>query len=49
MRGAPETPPKKYRLYKRSGQAIVTLSGQDHYLGLHGSVESKTAYDLLIS
>lgn len=38
-----------YRLHKRSGQAIVNLSGTDHYLGPHGSVESKSAYDRLIS
>ena len=39
----------KYRLHKRSGQAIVTLSGQDHYLGEYGSAENKSAYDRLIS
>ncbi len=38
-----------YRLHKRSGQAIVNLSGTDHYLGPHGSAESKAAYDRLIS
>ena len=48
MRGASKTPPK-YRHHKRSGQAIVTLSGRDHYLGPHGSDESKDAYDRLIA
>jgi integrase len=34
----------KYRLHKASGQAIVTLNGFDHYLGTHGTDESKQAY-----
>jgi hypothetical protein len=34
----------KYRLHKASGQAIVTLNGFDHYLGPHGTEESKQAY-----
>ena len=38
-----------YRLHKRSGHAVVNLSGVDHYLGKHGSPESKAAYDQLIS
>ena len=38
-----------YRLYKRTGQAIVTIDGKDHYLGKHDSAESKAAYDRLIS
>ncbi len=38
-----------YRLHKRSGNAVVNLSGVDHYLGKHGSSESKVAYDQLIS
>jgi hypothetical protein len=29
-----------YRLYKRTGQAVVTIDGRDHYLGEHGSPES---------
>src|SRR5688500_18360799 len=33
-----------YRLHKASGQAVVTLDGFDHYLGKHGSPESRTAY-----
>ncbi len=39
----------KYRLHRNSGQAIVTLNCQDHYLGVHGSDESKAAYDRLIA
>jgi site-specific recombinase XerD len=38
----------KYRKHKRSGQAVVTLSGHDHYLGPHGSKVSRTAYDRLV-
>jgi len=34
----------KYRLHKVSGQAVVTLSGRDIYLGPHGSDESHTRY-----
>lgn len=47
-RGPSKTPPK-YRNHKRSGQAIVTLSGTDHYLGPHDSPESKVEYDRLIA
>lgn len=38
-----------YRLHKRSGQAVVTLNGKDHYLGLHGTTESRQAYERLIA
>lgn len=38
-----------YRLHKASGQAVVTLSGRDHYLGQHGSPESREAYNRLIA
>lgn len=38
-----------YRLYRQSGQAIVTLSGRDHLLGAHGSPESRAKYDRLIA
>ena len=31
----------KYRKLRNSGQAIVTLSGQDHYLGPHGTKASR--------
>lgn len=37
-----------YRLHKASGQAVVTISGHDHYLGRHGSDASRKAYDALI-
>ncbi len=33
-----------YRLHKRSGQAVVTLNGRDHYLGEHNSQGSKDVY-----
>jgi len=33
-----------YRLHKASGQAVVTLSGRDIYLGKHGSDESHSRY-----
>jgi hypothetical protein len=39
----------KYRKHKRSGQAIVTLSGCDHYLGPHGTKASKLEYDRVIT
>jgi integrase len=38
-----------YRLHKGSGQAVVTLSGKDYYLGKFGSLESKAEYDRLIT
>lgn len=38
-----------YRLHKASGLAVVTLNGRDVYLGQHGSDESKSEYDRLIS
>jgi len=41
------TPPK-YRLHKASGQAVVTLDGRDHYLGPHGSKESRIKCDELV-
>jgi integrase len=39
----------KYRKHRASGQAIVTLSGLDHYLGPHGTNTSKLEYDRLIA
>jgi integrase len=39
----------KYRKHRASGQAIVTLSGVDHYLGPHGTKASKEFYDRLIA
>ncbi|HWE36751.1 MAG TPA: site-specific integrase [Isosphaeraceae bacterium] len=41
--------PPSYRLHRPSGQAVVTLSGKDHYLGKHGSPESREAYDRLVA
>jgi integrase len=38
-----------YRRHKRSGQAVVTLDGRDHYLGPFGSPASKAEYDRLIA
>src|SRR5436305_7772400 len=38
-----------YREHKPSGQAVVTLSGHDVYLGPWGSVESHQKYDRVIS
>jgi integrase len=34
-----------YRLHKPTNQAVVTLSGEDIYLGKYGTRESKDAYD----
>lgn len=38
-----------YRLHKPTGQAVVTLSGRDCYLGVHGTPESHAAYARLIA
>lgn len=41
-----------YRLHKRSGQAVVTLDGRDHYLGSYSSDlsdPSRRQYDRLIA
>ncbi len=38
-----------YRLHKQTGQAVVTLSGKDHYLGPHGTKFSKQRYDQAIA
>lgn len=37
-----------YRLHKLTGQAVVTISGCDHYLGLHDTPESKQKYARLV-
>lgn len=39
----------KYRKHRASGQAVVTLSGVDHYLGPHGTKASQHEYDRLIA
>jgi integrase len=38
-----------YRLHKPSGQAVVTINGQDVYLGKHGSAESRLEYDRILA
>jgi uncharacterized protein (TIGR02996 family) len=35
--------------HKASGKAVVRLNGRDHYLGVYGMPEAKTAYDRLIA
>ena len=39
----------KYRKHRASGQAIVTLSGVDHYLGPHDTKTSKRQYDRVMA
>jgi hypothetical protein len=39
----------KYRHHKATGQAVVTLSGRDFYLGKFQSAESKRQYARLTS
>ena len=38
-----------YCLHRPSGKAVVRLNGRDHYLGPHGTEESRLAYDRLIA
>ena len=38
-----------YRLHSRSGQAVVTLNGHDHYLGVFDTPESHNRYEQLIA
>jgi integrase len=38
----------KYRRHRKSGQAVVTLNGRDHYLGPHGTKASRVEYDRLM-
>lgn len=38
-----------YRLYKRTGQAVVTLAGRDHYLGPYESAASREGYNRIIA
>lgn len=40
--------PPAYRKHRATGQAVVTLSGKDHYLGPHGTRASRREYDRLI-
>jgi integrase len=39
----------QYRRHAASGNAVVTLSGIDHYLGKHGSKASRVLYDRLLA
>ncbi|CAK9037567.1 Site-specific tyrosine recombinase XerC [Durusdinium trenchii] len=39
----------RYRKHRGTGQAVVTLSGRDHYLGKHGTAASRRQYDRLIA
>jgi integrase len=39
----------KLRLHKPSGLAVCTLAGKDRYLGKFGSVESRVAYERIIT
>lgn len=39
----------KYRRHRASGQAAVVLGGVWHYLGAHGTPESRERYDRLVS
>lgn len=41
--------PPAYRRHAPSGRAVVTLTGQDHYLGPHGTTESRVAYEELVA
>ncbi|MDP7303730.1 MAG: tyrosine-type recombinase/integrase [Pirellulaceae bacterium] len=38
-----------YCLHKHTGQAVVRINGQDHYLGKYGSPESREEYARLVS
>lgn len=38
-----------YRLHRPTGQAVVTLSGRDFYLGKHGVPASRAEYDRLVA
>jgi integrase len=38
-----------YCHHKATGQAVVRIDGKDHYLGKHGTAESKAEYDRLIA
>ena len=39
----------KYRLHRPSGQAVVTLSGRDFYLGAYDSEVSRVERDRLVA
>jgi integrase len=39
----------KYRHHKASGRAVVTIAGEDVYLGAHGTRESRKEYDRVVA
>ena len=47
-RGRSKSAPK-YRLHKRSGQAVVSINGKDIYLGKHSTEESQQRYRAAIA
>ena len=47
--GAPAPKLPSYRLHRPSGKAVVTIAGTDHYLGVHGSEQSRAHYDRLVA
>jgi integrase len=51
MSAAKSTKPRvpSYRLHKASQQAVVTIQGKDHYLGVWQSPESRLKYERLIT
>jgi integrase len=49
MARANSSKPPSYRLHKASGQAVVTIDRKDHYLGVHGTPDSRLRYERLIS
>ena len=49
MKRGLSTSAPSYRLHKASGQARVTINGKTHYLGKHGTEQSKRKYRLLLA
>ncbi|MGE3107316.1 MAG: tyrosine-type recombinase/integrase [Phycisphaerales bacterium] len=49
MARLPENGIPSYRLHKSSRRALVSIDGRDHYLGVHGTPESREKYDRLIN
>ena len=49
MARIPENSIPSYRLNRTTGRAVVTLDGRDHYLGKHGTPESREKYDQIIN
>ena len=39
----------KYKLHKSSGHAFVTIAGRNHFLGRHGTPESRERYNRLLA